>query len=163
MLAREPHHEVLGVVVVIRVADQLDRGVDQERTEDVEDPGELLNRDRAERDEDAAEDQRQDDADQQRLLLILLRHVEARHDDQEDEQVVDGQAVLRQPAGEELHTELAAVEEPHPQPERHREPDVDRQAIAHLAVVGSWGRRPIKTTSNKRTATVTPRVMAHSS
>ena len=69
MVAGEPHHEVLGVVVVVGVADQLDRGVHQERAEDVEDPGELVDRHRAERDEDAAEDQRQDDADQQRLLL----------------------------------------------------------------------------------------------
>ena len=53
-------------------------------------------------DEDAAEDQRQDDADQQGELLQLPRHLQLGHDDDEDEQVVDRQAVLGQPAGEEL-------------------------------------------------------------
>ena len=132
--AGEPHHEVVRVVVVVGVARQRDRRVEQERAENVEHPGELVDRDRAERDEDAAEDQRQDDADQKRLLLILLGHVEAGHDDQEDEQVVDRQAVLGEPAGEELDAELAAVEEVHPDAEGHREPDVDRQRRHQLTL-----------------------------
>ena len=70
MPAREPDHEVLRVVVVVGVADQVERGVDEECAEDVEHPGELVDGHRAQRDEDAAEDQRQDDAHQQRLLLV---------------------------------------------------------------------------------------------
>ena len=136
MRAGEPHHEVVRVVVVVGVAGQVDRGVEQERAENVEHPGELVDRHRTERDEDAAEDQRQDDADQKRLLLILLRHVEAGHDDQEDEQVVDRQAVLGEPAGEELDAELAAVEEVDPDAEGHREPDVDRQRRHELTFRG---------------------------
>src|SRR3546814_15515448 len=61
VVTREPDDTVLGVVVVIGVLGQLDRGVDQECAEDVEDPGELLDGHRAEGDEDAAEDQRQDE------------------------------------------------------------------------------------------------------
>ncbi len=71
---------------------------------------------------------------------ILLGHVEAGHDDQEDEQVVDRQAVLGEPAGEELHAELAAVEEVHPDAEGHREPDVDRQRRHQLTL--RWFMRP---------------------
>jgi hypothetical protein len=67
------------------------------------------------------------------MMLVLPRHVEAGHDDQEDEQVVHGQAVLGEPAGEELQPELAAVEEPHPHPEGDGQGDVDRQVGAGLA------------------------------
>ena len=164
MAAGEPHHEVVRVVVVVGVADQADGGVEQERAEDVEHPGELVDRHRAERDEDAAEDQRQDDADQERLLLILLGHVEAGHDDQEDEQVVDRQAVLGEPAGEELDTELAAVEEDTPRLRRRPRARCRSTAPSPSSrFEGSCGRRPMTTTSNSRTAIVTASVMIHSS
>ena len=140
-LRRQPHHAVLGVVVVLGVACQLDRGVDQERAEDVEDPGELVDRRGADRDEDAAEDQRQDDADQQRLLLVLPGTAKLRHDDQEDEQVVDRQAVFGQPAGEELEAELAAVAVPDPDTERAGQRDVHRQ-VERAFAGGRFMRSP---------------------
>ena len=54
----ELHEAVLLVLVVVALAllDQLDGGVDEEGAEDVEDPAELLDRGRADRDEDAAQD-----------------------------------------------------------------------------------------------------------
>jgi hypothetical protein len=126
-LAGEPDDRVVAVGLVVVVADQLVRGEHQERAEDVEHPREVVDRGGAERDEDAAEDQGQDDAHHQRFLLVLPRHREAGHDDDEDEQVVDRQAVLGQPAGEELHAVVVPVVGPRPDAERDRQPHVHRQ------------------------------------
>ena len=52
--------------------------------------------------EDAAKNECQDDADQQCELLQLTGNLQLGHDDQEDEQVVDREAVLGNPAGKEL-------------------------------------------------------------
>ena len=95
---------VLLEVLLVRLAlgGQLDGGVDEEGAEEVEDPAEVLDRRRADGDEDPAHHQGQDDADQQGRLLQRPGHREPRHDDDEDEQVVDRQAVLREPAGVEL-------------------------------------------------------------
>lgn len=67
-----------------------------------EGPGEALDEGSARHDEDAAEDQRQNDAAHQRELLIDARHPHAAQHDDEDEEVVDRQRVLSQVAGEEL-------------------------------------------------------------
>ena len=50
----------------------------------------------------------QDDAHQKRELLKLTRHLELGHDDDEDEQVVDREAVFGDPAGKELPRRNAA-------------------------------------------------------
>ena len=86
----------------VGAARQSGRGVDQERAENVEHPREPLDGGRAQRNKDAAENQRDHDADEQGFALIDPGHAEARHDDDEDEQVVDRQAVLGEPAREEL-------------------------------------------------------------
>ena len=69
--------------------------------------------------------------DHQRLLLEVPRHLQGAHQDDEDEQVVDREAVLRQPAGEELHAEVmavgGAVVEEDPDAERDRRADVDAE------------------------------------
>ena len=115
------------VVVAVALAGQLDRRVDEERAEEVEDPGELVDRRRADRDEDAAQHERDDDADHQRRLLELLRHAELGHDDEEDEEVVDRERVLGQPARVVLGGELRTGEVPDPEAEQDRQPDVDRE------------------------------------
>ena len=97
---------------------QLDRRVDQERPEDVEDPAEVVDRRGADGDEAAAHHQGEDDADQQRGLLVARGHLQPAHDDDEHEQVVDRQRVLREPAGEELAAVLGPGEQPHPEPEQ---------------------------------------------
>ncbi len=53
-------------------------------------------------DEEPAQHERDDDAHHQHFLLIAARHRELAHDQHEDEQVVDRQAVLGEPAGDEL-------------------------------------------------------------
>ena len=103
-----------------------------------------VDRRRAEGDEDAAEDQRQDDADHQRELLQLPRHLQAAHDDDEDEQVVDRQAVLGQPAGEELARVARTGDGPDRRgrtgsPARRRR----RSKMPASFIDGSCGRRPM--------------------
>ena len=98
---------LLVVFVLAPVPDEVDRRVHEERAEDVEDPGEPLDDGGAEQDEDAAQDQRDDDPHHQGFLLQLPGHLEARHDDHEDEEVVDRQRVLGQPARVELRARTA--------------------------------------------------------
>ena len=135
-LSHELHEAVLLVLVVVALAlaGQLDRGVEEEGAEDVEDPAELLDGGGAEPDEQATQDDRDDDADHQCGLLELLGHGELRHDQEEDEQVVDRQRVLGQPAGVELAGQLGPREVPHPEPEEDGRTDVPTQGQARLAV-----------------------------
>ena len=76
----------------------------------------------------AAENQRDRNPNKQRLSLINLGHIEARHDDDEDEQVVDRQAVLSEPSRKELQRELLTVRVPRPDSKAHREADIGRQS-----------------------------------
>ena len=119
-------------LVLAVVLGLLPRGPEQEGAEDVEDPAELLDHDGAEQDEDAAEDQRDDDAHHEHFLLVLTRYREAGHDDDEDEQVVDAEAVFRHPAGEELPAVLGAGEGEHGAGEDQGEGHVERHPQAGL-------------------------------
>ena len=155
---------VLLVVLLAELAlrRQLDRRVDEEGAEDVEDPAEVLDRGGAKSDEDPAHDQRQDDAHEQGCLLVHPRHLELRHDDDEDEQVVDGEAVLRQPAGVELARVLRAGEERAPRsrrrwPARRR----TRWRSRTRASSGSCGRRPMMNTSTASRPTSRAMLASH--
>ncbi len=86
-----------------------------------------------------AQDQRDDDAHHEHLLLIAARHGELRHDQHEDEEVVDRQAVLGEPAGDELSGVLAAGEDPHEPGEDQRERDVEHHPQRRLL-----GRRDVR-------------------
>ena len=139
VVASEPDGRILHVRVMLGAACQPDRGVNQKCAEKVEDPREPLDGRRAKRDEDAAENQRDYDTDEQRLSLIDLGHVEARHDDDENEQVVDRQAVLSEPSRKEFQGELPAMEVPRPDSKANRESDIGRQrdrATAHRRFPG---------------------------
>ena len=123
-----PHDEVLALdlVVVVAARERLAiRRPDQERAEDVEDPAELLDDGGADQDERAAQDERDDDAHHQHFLLVAARHRELAHDQHEDEEVVDRQAVLGEPAGDELPGVLRSGEDPHESREDQRERDVE--------------------------------------
>ena len=148
------------VVVVRRPPGQLDRRVDEERAEEVEDPANCVDRRRADRDEDAAHHQGQHDADHQRRLLELLRHRELGHDDEEDEQVVDRQRVLGQPAGEELAAVLVPRRRPDAEAEQRRR---DRRTTRARSPPPSRGlvraaAPMMKTSKSRNTAIVTPMV-----
>jgi hypothetical protein len=111
---------------------QLDGRVDEERAEEVEDPRVRVDHHGAQGDEDAAQDDRDDDADHERGLLQLLRHLEAGHDEQEHEEVVDRQGVLGQPPGVELAGVLPAPLEPDEQPEEDGGRHVEREVAPGL-------------------------------
>ena len=81
----------------------------------------------------AAQHQRGQDAEEQHLVLVDGRHRERRHDDHEDEQVVDAEAVLGDVAGEELPRVPPAGEDQDPDPEQHREDDVEHHPPGRLA------------------------------
>src|SRR5690625_942800 len=82
---------------------------------------------RTDRDKNSAQNQGQYDADHECLLLIYARHLEAGHNQDEDKQVIDGQAVFGDPAGQELHAVRTTVMQPHIQAERERKCDIERQ------------------------------------
>jgi hypothetical protein len=61
-----------------------------------------LHQERAERDEEGAEDQGSEDAVEEDAVLIAGRHAEVPEDEDEHEDVVDGKRVLDEVAGQEL-------------------------------------------------------------
>ena len=129
-LAGEPEDGVLLVVLVAAVAAAAGLhpgGVEEDRAEQVEDPAEVLDGRGADQDEDGAQHERERDAEQQHLLLQLPRHGEARHDQHEDEEVVDRQALLGDVAGEVLAGVLGPGEPQDQQPEDDGDADVDRR------------------------------------
>ena len=139
--AQHPDDEVLALhlVVVVAAGERLPVGrEDQERAEDVEHPAELLDDRGAEEDEDAAQDEGDDDAHHQHLLLVAARDRELAHDQHEDEEVVDRQAVLRQPAGDELAGVLRTGDDPHQPGEDQRERHVEDDPQGRLP-----GRRDV--------------------
>ncbi|MFI6316345.1 DUF6328 family protein [Nonomuraea sp. NPDC050556] len=91
--------------------------------------------------------------------LLSDRYGEAGHDDAEDEQVVDRQAVLRQVPGEELHRHL----HPGGQPQASTEGDGQREVDAHPHTgtqrAGAPSRPAIRSTTI--TATTTAPVTSH--
>ena len=138
----DPEQEaVLVVLVVVGLAapGQLDGRVDEEGAEDVEHPGVGVDDDRTQRDEDAAQDDRDDDADHEGRLLELRRHLEAAHDEQEDEEVVDRQRVLGQPSGIELTGILTAPLPPDEEAEEDRAGDEEDEVASCLAHRGDMG------------------------
>jgi hypothetical protein len=80
----------------------LDAGEDQEGAEHIEDPVELVQQPGTHQDHDGAQHDGAQDADHQHPLLERRRHREVGEDQQEDEDVVDRQALLDQVAGQEL-------------------------------------------------------------
>ncbi|KAG0921015.1 hypothetical protein G6F31_020497 [Rhizopus arrhizus] len=57
-------------------------------------------------DHDRTQHDRTQDADDQHLLALFLRHREVAHDHQEDKDVVDRQRLLDQVAGQEFEADL---------------------------------------------------------
>ena len=103
----------------------LDRRVDEEQPEDVEDETEVLDERGTGQDEQPAQHERDQDANHQHFLLVLPRYGEPRHDDDEHEQVVDAEAVFRHPAGDEFGGAVDRSLPEHEQREHQREPDVN--------------------------------------
>jgi hypothetical protein len=112
--------------------DQVDRGVDEERAEHVEQPAEPLQRGGPQRDEQTPHDQREHDSDEQHLVLVRPWHREPAHDDEEDEQVVHAQAVFGDVPGEELACLVGPEHRPQAHPEQPGECDVEGDPVPGL-------------------------------
>ncbi|MBG9887279.1 hypothetical protein ABE10_12220 [Bacillus toyonensis] len=124
-----PDDEVLCLrVVVVLLGHRLsDRREDEERAEHVEDRAQGLYRGSDDEDEDGSQHERDDDPDHQHLLLIAPRDRELRHDQHEDEEVVDREAVLHRPSGDEVDRVLRVAE----QEQESREDERERHVEGH--------------------------------
>jgi hypothetical protein len=78
-------------------------------------------------------DKREHDPDDQHLLLVLGGDGEGGHDDHEDEQVVDRQALLDDVAGEVLAAEAPAGDRREDEPEADGDGDVEERPAHRLA------------------------------
>jgi hypothetical protein len=85
------------------------------------------------RDEHRPHRERGEDSKGEHPLLVLARHRERGHDHQEDEQVVDRQALLDDVAGEVLGAVAPAGEDTERDPESDRDPDVEDRPSDGLA------------------------------
>jgi hypothetical protein len=101
----------------------------------------LLDEDGTGGDECAAEHQGADDAEEQHAVLELPRDGEVGEDDRPDEDVVDGERLLDQIAGEVLLTELGAVQPPDADAERDAERDPDHGPGSCFATSMTCARR----------------------
>ena len=101
------------VVGLLNALSGLGEGGPQEPgSEEVEDPGEVIDERSTCEDEDEPEDEGDDDAGEQHLLLVLPGYLEGGHHDDEDEEVVDAQRLLGDVAAQVLLGESAAPHEP---------------------------------------------------
>ena len=98
-----------GCELLVAADQELEAGDDQEDPEDVGHPVERREQRGADRDEDAARDQRAQDPPEQHPVLQVRGHREEREGRQEDEQVVDGERLLDQPGLEELQRPIRAA------------------------------------------------------
>ena len=111
---QQPQHRVLARLDLDpAIPRQLDSGVDEERTQNIEHPVEVLQECHAGENEDTPEDHRAHNAPEQDSMLVLRRDGEVREDQREDEDVVYGEAVFDEVAGDVSETWLRPL--PYPQ------------------------------------------------
>lgn len=111
----------------------------QDSAEDVEHPAEHLDETSPQQNEPRPGDQGQHDPEQQHLLLVPARHPEAADDDQEHEQVVHRERLLRQIPGVVLQGRVRAGHDQHEQPEQQAEPHVHARPPGGLTQGGLVG------------------------
>src|SRR5262245_1095950 len=111
----------------------LDAGVDEERAEDVPDPGEAREEGHAERDHRSPADDRPEDSPEQDPVLELAGHGEEAEDQNEDEDVVDRKRLFDDVTGDELDRLRRSRDLPDPRREEHRERDPDDRPAERLA------------------------------
>jgi hypothetical protein len=132
----------LAVRVEVRLlARRLDARVDEKHAEHVHDAVPRREHRRARRDEDAARDERADDAPLEHAMLLVLGDLQPPEDDDEDEEVVDAEALLDEERREVVLAGFTSELDRDPHAERDREADprcapVDR-ARSSLTVVAA--------------------------
>ena len=121
--ARDPQPAAAARPGRIRAAEQHPgRGVDEEPAEEIFHPRELLQGGAADGDEQAAQQQGEQDPEQEHPAVVLACHPGAADQQDEHQQVVEGQAVFGQPAGEELARRGPAACRGVRRADRHRGP-----------------------------------------
>ena len=129
VLLGEADHDVVGFVVAVAfgefVLEQVTCGHEQNQAEDVEHPGEGVDNRRTGEDEGAARQNREDDTEEQDLLLILTGNAEGAHNDHEDEEVIDRESFFSDVACVEFGGGGGAVRHENVQAEQHRDADVN--------------------------------------
>ena len=115
MPAHELHDRILvALELLVLLQRHAHAGDDEQRAEDVDDPLEPREQRRAEPDEQAAHDERAEDAPEQHAVLVLRRHGEVLEDQHDDEDVVDAERFLDQVAREERQRDLGVAKKASP-------------------------------------------------
>ena len=110
MLAHEAHDGVFGdILLPFRHHQHLDAGRDQEGAEDIEHPAIFLYQRRTRSNHDAAQHNHANNAPNQRAILIAARDGEIAKDQADHEDIVDGQRLFNEKAGEIGNTRMGAV------------------------------------------------------
>ena len=125
-LAHPAQDRVAGEVhLLVAVGEHLPPREHQERAEQVQDPGEVVDEHRAAGDEDRPEYQGTEYAVEQHAVLVLPGDGEVGEDQREHEDVVDRQRLLDQVAGVVLAAGPGAVRPPHHAAEGEPQTDPD--------------------------------------
>jgi len=108
--ARQPDDDIRMRVSVVRLHHQhLHAGEDKKTSEDVDDPGELLNHGGPDGDHDPAHEEGADNAPEQHPVLVDRWNRQEPEDHADDKDVVHGQRFLDQIAREVLHGRGGAI------------------------------------------------------
>ena len=87
--SHEPHHGIIfRLDVEFFLLEHLDAGVNQEGTEDVNDPVEAIDESRANEDHRQAHYQRTHHAPEEDAMLVLGRHLEIGKDQEKNEEII---------------------------------------------------------------------------
>ena len=142
--AEQPYEDItrgVGLCILV-VGEHFCTAIEEEHAEDGEYPLEARDDGSTEEDEDAAQDEGSDDSPEQHLVLVLAFYAEEREQHEEHEEVVDGERLLDEVAGEELQRLLVRVDgveevDACAEQQRHDNPDdghVQGFADAHLVL-----------------------------
>ena len=101
----ELHDDVLRRVagLFVAVAEHLETGVEQEQSEESQNPLEALDHGGTGEDEDAAQDECTEDAPEEHFVLVLALNAEEGEEHEEDEEVIHRQRLLYEVARQKFH------------------------------------------------------------
>ncbi len=142
-LLRPPHHRIFLRVHGMVRAEQFESGVQQERSEKVENPIEALNQDGPDADHRAAQDERAQHSPKQQAVLIAGIDAKKLEDQQEEKNVVHAERFFNHVAREKFQAGPAPVrkENPESKPDGKRDPD---RAFQRGFAQGDHVRAPVK-------------------
>ena len=110
VLAQEAHEGIFrDILLPFRHHHHLDAGRNQECAEQVKHPAIFLHQRRTRRNHDAAQHDHADDAPNQRAILVAARDGEIAKDQADHEDIVDGQRLFDEKAGEIGNARMGTV------------------------------------------------------